>query len=157
MSNEPESSNASRPGSAPPDPAGANTAKPDYDVGYGKPPKKNQFKPKHSGNPKGRKKKEPIDDFRVLTERILGETVTVQDGKRRRKITRLESTILAHKKNALKGDPKAIRTFINLARKTGQFSKVKPESLIKITEPTGETARILRMFEREQAATAGSV
>jgi hypothetical protein len=45
---------------------------------------------------------------------------------------------------------------VNLARKTGQFSKAKPESLIKITEPTGERARILRMFEREQAAIAES-
>jgi hypothetical protein len=155
MLNGPEHSNNTRPES-PPDPASANAAKPDYDVGYKKPPKKSQFKSGRSGNPKGRKKKEKVDDFRVLTERILGETVTVPDGKRHRKITRLESIILAHKKNGLKGDPKAIRTLMTLARKTGQFTKAKPESFIKITEPTGEKGRILRAFEREQAALAGS-
>ena len=155
MSNESDDSD-SPPGSAPPDPASGSAPKPDYEVGYGKPPKDRQFKPHQSGNPRGRKKKEKNEDFRVLTERILDESVTVQDGKRRRKITRLESIILAHKKNALQGDPKAIRTLVSLARKTGQFSKAKPESLIKITEPTGEKGRILRMFEREQAAIEGS-
>jgi hypothetical protein len=105
-----------------------------------------------SGNPKGRKKKEKIDDLRILTERILDEPIKIREGKGCRTMTRLESIFQAHKMNALRGNPKAIRTLLRLARKTGMFSQAKPESLMVITEPTGERAKFLRMFHREQDA-----
>lgn len=46
---------------------------PEYDVGYGKPPKEHQFKPGQSGNPRGRKKKYfPPEDglFRAFSEPV---------------------------------------------------------------------------------------
>jgi hypothetical protein len=58
--------------------------------------------------------------------------------------------------NALRGNPKAIRTLLKLARKTGMFRQAKRESLMVITEPTGDRAKILRMFHGEQDALQGS-
>ena len=39
-----------------------------YEVGKGKPPKKNRFKPKKSGNPKGRPKGRKVIKYHRLSE-----------------------------------------------------------------------------------------
>jgi hypothetical protein len=39
-----------------PSPSNSAVAEAPYDVGYGKPPKHTQFKPGHSGNPRGRRR-----------------------------------------------------------------------------------------------------
>ena len=54
-----------------------------YEVGYGKPPKKTQFKRGRSGNPNGRPRKKP-DLYSELTK-VLHENVTVTiDGESKR-------------------------------------------------------------------------
>jgi hypothetical protein len=152
MSNESSDTPNNPADAASPKTAGGEAAKPDYEVGYGRPPKATRFKPGQCGNPKGRKRKETIDDLRILTERILDEPIKVREGRGCRTMTRLEWTFQAHKLNALRGNSKAIRTLLKLARKTGMFSQAKRESLMVITEPTGDRAKILSMFHREQDA-----
>src|ERR1700737_2046907 len=107
-------------------PTSGKTAKRDYEVGYRKPPKKSQFKKGQSGNPKGSKKTEPIDDLLVVIDGVLAELVTIRDGGKTRTVTKLEAMLHAHRVNALKGDAKAFRTLAKLAQKTGQFSRAKP-------------------------------
>ena len=78
-----------------------------YDIGYGRPPKKSQFKPGQSGNPRGRKPKRQklIEE----TAAILSECVTGRDRTgRKRSLRMLEASYLALCKKALDGDRSAL-------------------------------------------------
>jgi hypothetical protein len=125
-------------------------------VGYKNPPKASQFVKGKSGNPSGRKTKKKIEDVGALFEEILNEPVQVHEGDRLRPMTRLESTVHALRAKALKGDLKAIRGLLKLTESLGMFAKSHRTSLIKITEPSGDTGRILRMYQAEQEAIQNS-
>lgn len=99
-----------RHGSEPPAESGG-TDEPDaapgesYAVGYKRPPRHSRFKPGQSGNPKGRPK--GARSPRVLWNEMIEGTVVVNDGKRRRRVSKREliySTLLA---SAARGDAKA--------------------------------------------------
>jgi hypothetical protein len=62
--------------------------KPDYDVGYGKPPKSSRFKSGQSGNPKGRRKRskngktllvEALDEIVLVTEAGVQQRMTKRE------------------------------------------------------------------------------
>ena len=79
---------------------------PDYEVGYGKPPKASQFKKGQSGNPRGRPRKQPKDVAAHMAE-LLAENRTVRvDGK---PVRMSGEELIARRlmEKALKGDPKA--------------------------------------------------
>ena len=135
-----------------PDGARSNTRERDYEVGYGKPPKATQFKKGQSGNPKGRKKAQSIEDLRVVLEDSLDEPIEVRQGGRVQTTTKLEAMFQAQLSDALKGKPKAVRRLFELGRKTGMFTEAPRQGLLQITEPTGERGRIIRMFNAEQEA-----
>lgn len=85
-----------------------------YEVGYGKPPKKHQFKPGLSGNPKGRPKGAK-NEATILRE-IMHQRMEVREGGRARKISRLEALLLRCLEAALKGDLKAMAFLLNCYR-----------------------------------------
>ena len=64
---------------------------PDYEIGYGKPPKSGQFKKGVSGNPSGRPKK-PSDFLSVLL-REVNVDVPVQENGKRKKVKKLELAV----------------------------------------------------------------
>ena len=67
----------------------------DYEVGYGKPPKKHQFKRGQSGNPKGRKKKlTRVPDIATALDRVLSREMMINDNGQTRKVDVLEAMIL---------------------------------------------------------------
>jgi hypothetical protein len=75
----------------------------DYDVGYGKPPKKTRFKPRTSGNPKGR----PVRDPSLLGEivnSVLENPVQYRENGRTRTASRREVTLKLLVQRAIKGD-----------------------------------------------------
>ncbi|WP_148260464.1 DUF5681 domain-containing protein [Micavibrio aeruginosavorus] len=83
----------------------------DYEVGYGKPPKKNQFKKGQSGNPAGRPKKSTDIGQLILDE--MSQLIEVNDGTKKRKITMKEAIFRDLRNKALKGDLKAANTLLN--------------------------------------------
>ena len=76
-----------------------------YEVGYARPPKKTQYKPGQSGNPKGRKRKPA--SVREQMQKALSKKVPINEGGRR-KLLPLQEVILRNLANmAAKGDLKA--------------------------------------------------
>jgi hypothetical protein len=63
----------------------------DYEVGYGRPPKATRFQPGKSGNPAGgRKRKAPDKGLSDQLNELLAETVTVNIGGRRKRMSSRE-------------------------------------------------------------------
>src|SRR5579863_6653813 len=76
-------------------------------VGYGRPPKRTQFKPGVSGNPAGRPKRRPkIDDF--LRE-LLDQPTTILRAGHQITVSGREAVAFTYFKGALKGDRDALR------------------------------------------------
>jgi hypothetical protein len=96
-------------------------------VGYGRPPVRSQFKPGQSGNPKGRRK--GSKNLRNAIERMLTDKITLREGDKVRRVTRLEAVLLKQLSQALKGDPKAIKAVYASATALGLLD-VRPEKLV---------------------------
>jgi hypothetical protein len=92
--------------------------KKDYKVGYGKPPVATRFRKGVSGNPSGRRKKEPelIDPGTILENLDSEEIVVTENGKRRR-MTKGKIRIRQLFVKAIKGDLGAARLIFDLATK----------------------------------------
>ena len=71
-----------------------------YEVGFGKPPKRTQFKKGRSGNPKGRPRKKP-DLYSELTK-VLREKITVEG--QQEKVTVQQALLLRLRDEALRGE-----------------------------------------------------
>lgn len=57
-----------------------------YEVGYKRPPREHQFKPGHSGNPKGRPKKNKTFKEEISNE--LDELIYIQENGQKKQITK---------------------------------------------------------------------
>jgi len=84
----------------------------DYEVGYKKPPKEHQFKPGDRAHPGGRprgstKSADPVD-------RVLGRTMTVTEGGKRRKVPASEALLMKTLDLAFKEDPAARRDIFKI-------------------------------------------
>jgi uncharacterized protein DUF5681 len=90
-----------------------------YKVGPGRPPKKYQFKPGQSGNPKGAKQKPPpiALDLKAALERALDKKVNLKQGAKERTVTLAVAGIEQLVAQYAKGDRHARRDLIALADK----------------------------------------
>lgn len=89
----------------------------DYEVGFGRPPKKNQFKPGQSGNPHGRRKNTQ-KAMEVVTSELFRPITAQENG---RTIT-LPLIALAVRKlgvDAVKGNPRSIKLLFELTEAVG--------------------------------------
>ncbi len=88
--------------------------KPDYDVGFGKPPKGSRFKKGQSGNPKGRPRGKKNASTVIL--RALEAKVVINENGRRREITKFEAAITQLANKAAVGDLRALNLATQLMR-----------------------------------------
>ena len=83
-------------------------AKKTYDVGYGKPPIKDQFKPGQSGNPKGRPPRAHQARGRLMRDLLIemaNELIPVTISGTRRYMAKKQAILLALFNDALAGTP----------------------------------------------------
>lgn len=87
-----------------------------YEVGYRRPPKKSQFKPGQSGNPKGRPR--GAKNEATILHNIFNRQIEMREGGRVRKVSVLEGMLLRFTDDALKGNPKSAAFLLNRYRLT---------------------------------------
>jgi hypothetical protein len=81
-------------------------------VGYGRPPKANQFKPGKSGNPKGR----PKGSLNLVNDLAaeLGEQITVREDGRMRRISKQRALIKSLLAKGIQGEVRAAAAVLAL-------------------------------------------
>ena len=105
-------------------------------VGYRSPPRRSQFKPGHSGNPKGRPR--GSRNASTLLDEALKERVTVSENGRRRKVSKLEVILTQLVNTAAKGDHRAIRLLLEWIERLELTDKSgKPLTLVQLLEAAG--------------------
>ena len=92
-----------------------------YEVGYGKPPKRTQFPKGSSGNPKGRPKGDK--NLFTIVQRAVRERVTVKTQGRTIRMSKLEACMHQLANKAASGDLKAIREFLYWSQVFAGFDK----------------------------------
>ena len=81
--------------------------------GYCRPPEHGRFKPGSSGNPKGRPKNSR--NLKTIIQQALTSLVTVREGSRTRRVSKLEGIVLRQVEAGLKGSDKAALAVLRMA------------------------------------------
>lgn len=76
-----------------------------YEVGYRKPPKRTQFRPGQSGNPRGRPKGTKNLKTDLMEE--LGQKIMIREGDRSHSVTKQRAVVKSLVARTLKGDVRA--------------------------------------------------
>ena len=97
----------------------SSAADPAYQVGYGKPPKANQFRKGRTGNPRGKRQGE--ENISSVFKRIVSRRVKIDDGEKVRTIPLAEAVILKNYQAALQKNPFAMSNIYRLAEDAGEF------------------------------------
>jgi len=118
------------------------------EAGYRRPPKTTQFKKGASGNPKGRPRGSL--NFATILDRAAGEKVTINEGGRRRKISKLEAASIQIVNKAASGDLSAAKLLIDLIR---TLPTANDESESKPYRNEHDLAVMKRLVQRMQRAS----
>ena len=109
------------------------SASPDYEVGFGRPPKAHQFKKGQSGNPNGRKKRRPsLGDVWLET---VDELVPVREGGRSRRLPAVKVMLRQQRAAAMRGNLPATKFLLanyhqaTLFKEDFDFSALSDEEL----------------------------
>jgi hypothetical protein len=94
----------------------------DYEVGHGRPPKRTQFKPGHSGNPKGRPKGRK--NIHTILEETFYRPVTITENGRKRFVSAIEAVLLSVMQSALGGN---LRAFEKITKHMSMLLAVNAE------------------------------
>ena len=88
-----------------------NDSERNYLVGRGRTPVHSRYKPGQSGHRSGRPK--GSKNASTILRQILAEKVTLREGSRTRRVSRLEALLRATVQNGMKGDVKATAVILN--------------------------------------------
>lgn len=86
--------------------------KPEYEVGYKKPPIHSRFKSGASGNPKGRRKN--LVDLKDVVIRELNQKVRIREGDQELRVSKQAALIKSLMNRAIKGENQAVRDVLAL-------------------------------------------
>src|SRR5258707_15839767 len=89
------------------------------EIGYGKPPKANQFRKGRTGNPRGKRQGE--ENIISAFKRIVSKRVKINDGEKVRTVTLAEAVFLKNISAALQKNPFAMSNIFRLAEEAGEF------------------------------------
>lgn len=103
----------------------ADKPEPDYEVGYGKPPKSSQFKKGQSGNPK-RGKNKTKSFLKHFEEEMAKSTTAVQDGEVVR-MSRMEAAAVNLSIKAMKGDPVGLKLLLETSKSELRDQRLEAE------------------------------
>jgi len=84
----------------------------DYEIGYGKPPKANQFKPGQSGNYKGRPK--ASKNIQEAFAKTLLDSIEIKEGNKKKKICILDAVVKKIISSALQGNTTSLKEVIRI-------------------------------------------
>jgi hypothetical protein len=98
----------------------------DYEVGYGRPPKRTRFKPGHSGNSKGRPK--GTQNLKTDLMEELCERISLSEGGKPKKLSKQRALIKSLTAKAIKGDARAISIILNLMVRVLEVAEQERES-----------------------------
>lgn len=90
-----------------------------YEVGYGKPPKANQFRKGRTGNPRGKRRGE--ENIISVFKRYVLRRVKITDGDATRTMTLAQAVILKNLNAALQKNPFAMGNIFRLAEASGEL------------------------------------
>jgi hypothetical protein len=113
-----------------------------YDVGYGRPPKKSQFRPGQSGNPTGRRKASPTIGSRLRA--LIYSKVTVTEQGRTRRISRLDVMLRQLGNDAMRGDKRAFKLLMEFFHRYD----VAVEGAVRSEEMAADDLEILSQYLR---------
>jgi hypothetical protein len=116
----------------------------DYDTGYGKPPVGTRFKKGQSGNPKGRPKGNR--SFTTSVDRALQERVIINEGGRRKTVTKLDAVFKQMVNKAASGDASTLRILIPVLQFMEQRPSDPPAPLDCLGE--GDQKLVKRLLDR---------
>jgi hypothetical protein len=122
--------------------------KDDDEVGYCKPPKRTQFKPGQSGNPKGRPK--GAKNFSTKVHEVLSLPVKITQGKRQTSVPTDVAVLMRIREKALNGDLRAGERLLAFRM---LFSE---QSIERTAASSPEDDEILAAFSAEVAASVRS-
>ena len=115
---------------------------PDYDVGYGKPPKQTRFKPGQSGNPRGRPKGTKNLKTDLMEE--LGEMVSVREGDRSRNVSKQRAVVKTLVARTLQGDVRSAALLTSMMMRLTETGEGAPDVDDGLNE---DEVSILKDFE----------
>ncbi len=119
----------------------------EYDVGYGRPPARHQFKKgQPSPNPKGR----PRGSRNTNLAAVLHEPVSITIQGRTKKVPYLDAWLQVTKDRALKGDLKAGQMIIMLAKafKMLDVPDIDDDFILTLNVTKEPPPELLRRFEK---------
>lgn len=122
---------------------------PDYEVGYGRPPKDTRFQPGQSGNPRGRSK--ATNNLKTDLTEELRETIDVREGNRSSRVSKQRALVKTLVARTLKGDSRAAGHLFSLIMRltdTGEGASEVGDEL------SADEAEILRDFEERVRRSA---
>jgi hypothetical protein len=118
----------------------------DDKVGYKKPPKRSQFKPGQSGNPKGRKKGRR--NLKTDLTSLLEKRIPIREDGEPRYVTRQEALLLSLFEKAVRGDVRASSQVIAMVIRAEAQEPSQPE-VAPVTD--NDRAIVADFLRRHQA------
>jgi hypothetical protein len=97
----------------------SNEPEPTYEVGYGKPPRANQFRKGRTGNPRGKRQGE--ENIISAFKRIVSKRIKIKDGEKIRTITLAEAVIQKNYNAAVQKNPFAMSNIFRVAEDAGEL------------------------------------